>query len=353
MATPQPLPSMPLKTRPRCNMTLPDAPPPFEVRTLRLRRHQLYPRGDLSHLSPVAAGKPGLITKQTPIGTVGSCFASRLHDWLLDYDYNVVALEEDADAANPSGQRSHAQPWRQAGHFGVVQNPGSLRADLERALGVREPAERFWTVTPEDQPGRDAAALADPYRQGVMWKDEADRVVDLEAHSDAVREIFSRCKVFVLTLGLAEVWRCREDNSCFAYAPPPTAYDPTRHAFDLLTVAEAREHIEAIYALMRSVNPDLQLVTTLSPVPLIATFRDQSCIVSDSASKATLRVAIDEFCRAHPEVVYFPSYEIVSTMSDDPFEEDNRHVRLDVVERIMTTFMTAYGDLSLESADAA
>jgi hypothetical protein len=346
-------PSMPLKTRPRCNMTPANAPAPLEVATLRLKRHQVYPRGDLALVNPVANPRPGVITKETPIGAVGSCFASRLHDWLLDYGYNVVCAEDEPPADAKPSAREPSKPWRQTARFGVVHNPGALRMDLERALGVRAPAESSWTITPGDAPWLTNETRMDPYRHGVGWIDDADMRRDLEQHAIAVRDAFTRSSVFVMTLGLAEVWRSRIDNACFAGAPPKSVFDPARHSFDVLTVSEAREHIDAIYALMRSVNPDIQLVVTLSPVPLAATFRDQSCLVSDSASKAVLRVAIDEFCRAHPEVIYFPSYEIVSKMSEKPFEEDNRHVRLDVVERIMTTFMTAYGDLALDDSATA
>lgn len=349
--------AMPLKTRPEVNLHDVDAVPPQEVATLRIRRHQIYPKGDLSLVDVVTRPEPGLVSRTTPIGTVGSCFASRLQDWLIDYGYNFVCTEPEPPSAEASvggvgggggDQRVPAAPWRQTARFGVVWTTGCLRQSFEQALGEFEPDPRD-LVWLDDELGE--AKLHDPYRRGVWWTSMEERAADLERHARAVREAVERCEVFVVTPGMAEAWRSvggagsSGSGVYFHGVPTKRSFDPSRHKFGLTSVAENVRNLEGMYAAMRRMNPSIRLIVSLSPVPMMASFSDAHCIVSDTVSKSVLRVAVDEFCRNHREVIYFPSYEIVRVMAREPFESDNRHVKLDLVEKIMTTFMRAYGDV--------
>ena len=183
----------------------------------------------------------------------------------------------------------------------------------------------------------------DPYRQGVTWLDEGQAIAEMKQHAQAVRHMVQTCKILVCTMGLSEVWRNREDGSTFFQVPPKHVFDSDKHEFVLTTVEENLENLEGFYQAVKNENPELQVIVTLSPVPLRATFRDTSCLVADTASKAILRVALDLFCTRHPEVIYFPSYEIATRLTAEPYLEDNRHVHPETVNRIMKTFIASYG----------
>jgi hypothetical protein len=108
---------------------------------------------------------------------------------------------------------------------------------------------------------------------------------------------------------------------------------------------KTRKNLELIYNRVRKYRPEASLIFTLSPVPLVATFRPVSCITANSVSKAILRVAVDEFMREHEDknLYYFPSYEIVRDFyREDAFKDDLRHVRPEVVQTIMKTFHRAF-----------
>lgn len=330
------MPRMPLRTTRFANTYDIHANPPPEVTTLRLKRHQLYPKGRVDEVNPVIDARPGLITKSTPVGAIGSCFASRIQDWLIDYGYNFVRTERDP--TNPESYACHTA------RFGQVFNTGCHAQVFESAIGRFHPEERWW---------RDARGLLDPYRRSVRWADEAHAEADLRTHASAVRAAVEQCEVFIVTPGVAEVWKSKIDGSTFAEAPSKDVYDPRRHSFSLSSVDENVDNLERMYDAMRALNPSIQVILSISPVPLAATFRPMHCATADAVSKAVLRVAADAFCANHPEVIYFPSYEIVLKLTTNPFEDDNRHVRLEHVERIMTTFMTAYGDLALDDSAAA
>jgi hypothetical protein len=131
----------------------------------------------------------------------------------------------------------------------------------------------------------------------------------------------------------------------FWRAIPRSKFDAARHGFKVSTVAENRENLDTIYRIIRANRPKASVIFTLSPVPLTATFRPVSCITANTVSKSVLRVALDEFLRAHveePGLFYFPSFEITKEYFRDPYRGDNRHVRTDVIKQIMRSFAKHY-----------
>ena len=95
-------------------------------------------------------------------------------------------------------------------------------------------------------------------------------------------------------------------------------------------------------------NPDAPVVLTLSPVPLMATFRDVSCITADAVSKSVLRVALDQVMRDGREGVYYwPSYEVVKWVGphlDWPaYGLHNRKPR-DVSKKLVAAIIDAFVD---------
>ena len=106
---------------------------------------------------------------------------------------------------------------------------------------------------------------------------------------------------------------------------------------------ETKSKLEKIFSLIRRYIPKAQVLFTLSPVPLAATFRDISCITANSVSKSILRASLDEFMRNKASenrnnLFYFPSFEIISELFYEKFLEDNRHPKPEIIELIMTMF---------------
>jgi hypothetical protein len=67
--------------------------------------------------------------------------------------------------------------------------------------------------------------------------------------------------------------------------------------------------------------------------------------VANSASKASLRVALDEIFETHiadQNFHYFPSYELVTAWLNNPYDEDNRHVTQETINNIMGVFSENY-----------
>lgn len=297
--------------------------PNREMRLVRKNRAQIYPKKSAPLSDHIAHQSPGLIDRSTRVASLGSCFASNIRTWLLDHGYRYVQAEHGTAAEHTSCR------------VGFVYNAGTLAQLAERAIDAFHPAEPLW---------RYESSLIDPYRVALGWPDEAAMAAELVRHARAVRLMFERSQVMIVTLGMAEVWRSRLDGAVFAMVPPKGVLDESRHAFEVLGVPENLALLERFYSIATGLNPALRLILTLSPVPLRATYRNESAVIADSASKARLRVAIDEFCARHPEVIYFPSFELIRQVAGDPYEDDNIHVRYPVVQSMMELFMSAYGD---------
>lgn len=250
-----------------------------------------------------------LIQRSTQITAFGSCFAANISNWLSRRNFNVLNRSDEATRA-----------------YVVTMGEGMVNSFV-----IRQQFEWAWENKVFGQ------ALWHGYKAEEYGYDEDVRL--------ETKRIFDETEVFILTFGLSEVWYDEPTGNVFWRTIPKDVYDPTRHKFRLSTVDENRENIRAIYDLIRKYRPDAKVIVTLSPVPLIATFRDVSCITANSVSKATLRVALDEVVREVQEeghLYYWPSYEIVQDVFRMPYKPDRRHVRIRVLHYIMRLFETAW-----------
>ena len=246
-----------------------------------------------------------LITPETQITAFGSCFAANISNWLSRRNFRVLNKGEDAQNA-----------------YVVTCGEGMVNSFV-----IRQQFEWAWEDKVFDQ------ALWHGYKAEEYGYDpEIQR---------QTKELFDGTDLFILTFGLSEVWYDEPTGNVFWRTIPKDAYDPSRHKFRVSSVEENRENLLAIYRLIRKHRPDAKIIFTLSPIPLIATFRDNSCLTSNSVSKAVLRVAIDEAYRdVRDEGVlhYWPSYELVTDVFKLPYRDDRRHPKAPVLDYIMTLF---------------
>jgi hypothetical protein len=173
------------------------------------------------------------------------------------------------------------------------------------------------------------------------WKPARER----QAYVDA----FARAGGFVFTIGLAEVWEDRDTGRVFWRGVPGELFNEQRHVFRLTTVDENTENLRRLVEVIRQINSTAPIILTLSPVPLLASFRDISCLTADCVSKSVLRVAIDLVMSERlRSVFYWPSFEIVrwvgANLPYPAFGEDGkaRDVNRRVVGGIIDAFIDSY-----------
>lgn len=247
------------------------------------------------------------LTRADQITTFGSCFASHVTKFLAEHGYNVGAPEAVAPYVIRFGES--------------MVNTAAIAQQFRWAYGE----------TNFDEP---------------LWHDMTGTAIEYtESMRQATRAVFDGSNAFIITLGLSEVWQNKITGEVFWRAIPEHQFDPRVHGFTILDTTENKANLATAYRIIRQHRPRAAVIFTLSPVPLAATFRPISCVTANSVSKAILRVAVDEFMRAHPDddrLFYFPSHEVVKDVIDAPFDEDLRHVRPDVVAQIMDLFARTY-----------
>jgi hypothetical protein len=211
-----------------------------------------------------------------------------------------------------------------------------------------------------DPHGREEAEFAYPTLEKGM-----------ELATAALRDVGAAIRgaqVMVLTLGLVEVWRDNQTGAWLNLMPPRKhlpGFD-ARFSVHRTRQAENKAAILELFREVRSANPGLKIICSVSPIPLRATFCFDDVLVATGYGKATLRSALQEAldeCRERgiEHIDYFPSFEIVSMQRNNdvykPVNKDGKpdhlHIREDFLDRtVKRVFCKAYLQEEREAAAA-
>ena len=273
------------------------------------------------------------------IATMGSCFAQHMARHLSEagMTHHVAEPPPPALAANTAAARNYGVYSARYGNIYTVRQAVQL---FDRAFGLFSPGDSAWTK---------GARFIDPFRPMVEpegFSTETELLADRDAHLRCVRALFTDSDWLIFTLGLTEAWRSKRDGAIYPLAPGVAGgqFDAAVHEFVNFTVGEVREDLAAFVRKARSVNPDLKIILTISPVPLMATYEPRHVLVSTCVSKAILRCAADEIERHTENLFYFPSYEIVTSPSTEGryYADDLRQVNEVGVGHVMRLFRSHF-----------
>jgi GSCFA family protein len=160
---------------------------------------------------------------------------------------------------------------------------------------------------------------------------------------EQVCQELAKATVFVLTIGVAPCW-FRKGSGEFVMGPDQRHMDLFEQR--TLSVKESTEALTGVLDLIYRISPRIEIVVTLSPVPLARTFEFDSAIVADCVSKCTLRAAIHEAILGYPgrKPAYFPAFEIVRWVgahAANAYGDDGlpRHVSKEYVKHIIASFL--------------
>ena len=275
-----------------------------------------------------------LIRADDVVVSAGSCFAANLIPYVEAAGFTYLRTEEPvfdfAYLPENLGYRDFSAA------YGNIYSARQLVQLIERSQGLFKPIEDRWYAD---------GMVVDPYRPGLRYPASSDVEFDLltAQHLLAVRRAFERATVVVFTLGLTEAWESTLDEAVFPACPGTIAgaFDAERHRFRNFTAMEVREDLRCFIHRLRAVNPEVRLILTVSPVPLVATATDQHVLVATTYSKAALRVAAGDIAATETGVTYFPAFEIVAGPQADPdyYAADRRNVTKRGVDAVMRVFL--------------
>jgi len=256
----------------------------------------------------LAGWKPAepFITPDTRVLAIGSCFAANYAEWLANKGYNQ---EFTASARGFL--------------FNAFENTAVIAQLFRWAFGELDP-------------------------NSLLWVDkEKQQVLATEERRLALRQVLCDADVLVVTLSMSELWYDKTSGEPLWRVLPTDLHDADRHAYKVLSFAETTEAFEAIDRVRTRWLPQLRIIYTVSPMPLWSTFRPISAVTANSASKAIVRGALDEFLRSRPEDInrfyfYFPGYELVTALFNDAFKLDSRHLYDHAIDAVLQAFTWAY-----------
>ena len=232
---------------------------------------------------------PVPVSYQQPVMLMGSCFADNMGSMLRDMGLPCCI--------NP---------------FGTLYNPVSIDRSLRRLISGS-------TYTAADLFSYQGLWNSWDHH-GAFSHPEADVCLDHINTSlrDGTRHLATASHLF-LTLGTAYIYRLRQTGQVVAncHKVPLSEFIPS-----MLTVQEVRDTLTSVIAAVHRFNANLQVVVSVSPVR-----HHKEDLHLNTVSKAILLSAVAELQQTFPEVLYFPSYELMNDELRDYrfYDEDMVH----------------------------
>jgi hypothetical protein len=267
---------------------------------------------------------------------IGSCFARGIEQSLTTHKIAVESAAPEFAKLQPAK--------RELSGLGFTNkyNTYSILNELRWALDPDAvfPVESIVQVT--------KATWYDPHTNPTLNLDGLEETLERRALMQTVTKRIESCRAVIVTLGLSEVWRDAQADVFINRTPLPSLFktQPHRYEFHLTGFTENWTNLEAIHALLSQYgHPDVRILVTVSPVPLLNTFSTMDVVIANTYAKSLLRTAAQQWAAAHDNVDYFPSYEIV--LNSDraaTWEPDLRHVKGAGAQHIMKLFVQSYLD---------
>jgi hypothetical protein len=266
--------------------------------------------------------------------TFGSCFAQHIGLGLKARGFNWLSTEMP-----PRGLSEHNARTLNYNVFsartGNIYTTSLLTQWTKWALGKTEVPSEFWTKN---------SRFYDPFRPRIEPDGFASEEEMKQSQAQAIRsfrEGINRSHYFIFTLGLTESW-INEAGFEYPMCPGTVAgdFEPAKHKFKNQQFQEILQALEDAISIMRQVNPSIQFILTVSPVPLTATKSNNHVLVATMESKSILRAVAGQLAANNSYIDYFPSFELFNSpiFKGAFFEPNQRSVTPFGVNLVMDCF---------------
>jgi tetratricopeptide (TPR) repeat protein len=274
-------------------------------------------------LSPRFFLRPG-----ETVFTIGSCFARNVENVLVRFGLDVPVTKFQL----PAGEMDHPAP-----HLLNEYNAGTILQRLESVIGK---------FTYGDDMGIEETpkGFVDLFLHIAVLPIGRERLLERRREIAALYRKLLTSETIILTLGLVECWYDTKYDCYLNKAPSRqlTLAHPGRFSFHRLEVEDVIARMRRSIELLNQIGRK-NILLTVSPVPVEATFTTDHALVANCFSKAVLRVACDRLVREFDNVDYYPSYEIITSFGSQAFVDDNFHVRWELIEAVTQHMIDAYG----------
>lgn len=223
-------------------------------------------------------GKPSThpIDYNANILLFGSCFSENIHKKLDYFKFN--------SQSNP---------------FGILFNPKAIETVITNCILEKKYTENEVFFTNERWHCFDA-------HSDLSAPDKNDLLTRLNQQVKNTKKALETTSHLIITLGTAWVYRFIAMDKIVGncHKIPQKQFSK-----ELLSVTEVTNSLKNIVTLVKTINPNIQVIFTVSPIRHL-----KDGLIENSRSKAHLLAGIHELISLNNNLHYFPSYEI---MMDD------------------------------------
>lgn len=239
------------------------------------------------------------------IVTLGSCFADQFGQWMKAYKFQV--------SVNP---------------FGTTYNPISIHQLLLQSLDNSLDESLFVE--------RDGLWYHNQYHSHWLAATREELTQTIRQQQHALNQFIKTTDVLILTYGTAWVYHLLPNNQLVSNCHKVPASQFTKQ---LLTERKIKESFDELYKKLKSANPSIRIILTVSPVRHI-----KDSLELNSVSKGLLRLVCYQLVNHYDSVEYFPAFEI---MMDDLrdyrfYERDMIHPSAEARDYINQKFSDCY-----------
>lgn len=235
----------------------------------------------------------------------GSCFTENISDKMLYHKFNAIV--------NP---------------FGIIYNPFSIVTQLLSII-------KNTAFTVDDIFEENGIFKSFHFHSRIADTDKENMLQKMNAAVQAAHVFLSSASHLIITLGTANVYALRSSGMIVAnnHKQPSQFFDPVQFTPDAII-----NIFDELLSGLKVFNPKLNIILTVSPVRHM---RDGAMV--NAHSKAILIHAVHSIMKQHPQVYYFPAYEI---MMDDLrdyrfYAEDMLHPSVTAIDYIFDKFKYA------------
>ena len=236
---------------------------------------------------------------------LGSCFSENIGDKLSYYKFQSLQ--------NP---------------FGILFHPKAIENLITNAINEKEYSEKDLTFQNERWHCFDA-------HSSLSAADKNELLNNLNSTVSSTKKQLEEATHIVITLGTSWVYRFIETDKIVANCHK---IPQKKFLKELLSVDEISESLEAILVLLKSINKDIQILFTVSPVRHL-----KDGFIENTQSKAHLISAIHNILNGG-YAFYFPSYEIMMDELRDYrfYAEDMIHPNKTAINYIWEKFVASW-----------
>ena len=242
------------------------------------------------------------------IFTIGSCFANEIGNQLKESKFAI--------SKNP---------------FGTVYNPVSIHRLLLFGLNKSFPGQESYSKNEDICFNYHFHSSFSSLNRGDLESKIRNSILESNSFLKTTDRI-------IITYGTAFVYKLKSSNEIVAncHKMPSASFEKL-----LLTESDILKSFEEFYTDLKSINPSVKIILTVSPVRHL-----KDTLELNAVSKSILRVACHSITNRFPEVEYFPAFEILlDDLRDYRFYKTDRlHATEEAVQYIWEKFVGAYFD---------